>query len=695
MKKIFFPILICLATIARGQFQVGHMSLNFKDGTRTGGYLISGGIQMPGTGRDIGTEVYYPATTAGNNVAVASGTFPVVIIGHGFAMDWSSYDNLYNRLAALGYIVALPRTEGSLSPAHADFGADMRLLGSLMLSLNTSTLSGTTTFNTKVSPKTAIGGHSMGAGCSYLASSGNSTITCLFNFAAATTNPSSISSASLATIPTLLVSGQRDCVADTTVQNSHYAALASSKKFHVILKDLTHCDFGNGSNFNCTFGQGTSGCGNTLSNSMAFNRYMTYLEPFLANQLKDNCNEGNRFMDSLLLPSSLRVGRKITGSIASAVAVIISGQTSVCSGSQATLTASGASTYSWSGGISNGVAFTPSVGQTYSVTATNSLGCSKTFTTGLTVNSTPTVTAASSASLLCNGSSAILTATGASTYSWTSGPGTSSYAVSPTANTTYTVTGTNAGGCSHSTTITQSVSTSSINLSITGIFTVCAGGATSLTASGASSYAWAGGITNGTSFTPLATQSYTVTATNVAGCSTTSVTTVTVNQRPPVTAASSASMLCSGSSATLTAAGATSYTWNGGQANTAYYIVSPTATTVYSVTGKDANGCQNSATITQSVSLCSGIYSSQNDQAIRLFPNPTEGKLFIYFDLNTTEPITLQCFDISGKLLWTEIINVLDSEKHHEFNFSRLDSGMYFLNVAGKGYAATFKVIKQ
>ncbi len=60
----------------------------------------------------------------------------------------------------------------------------------------------------------------------------------------------------------LVISGARDCVADTTVQNSHYAALASTKKFHVILKQLTHCDFGNGNSSNCTLGQGTSGCGN-------------------------------------------------------------------------------------------------------------------------------------------------------------------------------------------------------------------------------------------------------------------------------------------------------------------------------------------------------------------------------------------------------------------------------------------------
>jgi pimeloyl-ACP methyl ester carboxylesterase len=450
-------LLIIVMLKMSAQYQAGHMSINFKDASRTGGYAISGGIQMPGTGRDIGTEIYYPAATAGNNVAVATGTFPVVVIGHGFAMDWSSYDNIYNRLASLGYIVALPRTEGSLSPTHAEFGNDLRLLGSLLQGLNTSTVSGTTTFNGKVSPNTAIGGHSMGAGCSYLAAAGNTTITCLFNAAAATTNPSSVSSASLVTVPTLLLSGQRDCVADTTVQNSHYNAQASTKKFHVILKDLTHCDFGNGSNFNCTFGQGTSGCSNTISNTLAFRRYMNYLEPFLAYHLKNNCSEGIRFMDSIQAPSATRVGRKITGTIAAALTVTISGASAVCPGGSMTLTASGANTYTWTGGIQNGIAFVPSSSQVYSVTASTAAGCSKTFTVAVTVNPNPVISVASSASVLCTGQAATLTASGASSYTWAAGPATSINVVTPASNTTYTVTGTDANGCSTTTVITQNV----------------------------------------------------------------------------------------------------------------------------------------------------------------------------------------------------------------------------------------------
>ncbi|MBK7667916.1 MAG: T9SS type A sorting domain-containing protein [Sphingobacteriaceae bacterium] len=318
MKIAILVFSLILTGLSYGQtFPVGHMSINFKDASRTGGYVISGGINVTGTGRDVGTEVYYPSTTAGNNQPVALGQFPIVVIGHGFVMGWDSYDNIYNQLASKGYIVLLPRTEGGFSPSHSEFGNDLKFLVNAGQSLNTvSSPTNLSTFNGKVLPTSAIGGHSMGGGSSFLASASNPSVTCIFNFAPATTSPSSISSASLITVPALVISGAIDCVADTTVQNSHYSALASTKKFHIILKSITHCDFGNGTNFNCTFGQNSTGCSSVVSSTLAFPRYMNYVQNFLDNQLKGDCAAGQRFMDSVNTSSSLRSGLKKMGTIA-------------------------------------------------------------------------------------------------------------------------------------------------------------------------------------------------------------------------------------------------------------------------------------------------------------------------------------------------------------------------------------------
>ena len=291
---LLFSTLSC--SVFSQTFQTGTITLTFNDVSRSGGFGSGGG-----PGRQIQTEVYYPATIAGSNVAVASGSFPVVVFGHGFVMDWSSYDNVFSALSKRGYIVALPRTEGGFSPSHSDFGLDLALVGNKLMQLNiTNTLA--PIFISKVDQKLAIAGHSMGGGSSFLAAKNNPNLTCLFNFAAAQTNPTSSNAAKQVYVPTLIIGGQTDCVApSSTNQDKMWDSTAASKKYEVVIKNLTHCDFGNGTNFNCLFGQNSSNCPNTVSNLTALNLYMNFVNPFLDFNLKDICNEGTRFMDSLNL----------------------------------------------------------------------------------------------------------------------------------------------------------------------------------------------------------------------------------------------------------------------------------------------------------------------------------------------------------------------------------------------------------
>jgi hypothetical protein len=85
--------------------------------------------------------------------------------------------------------------------------------------------------------------------------------------------------------------------------------------------------------------------------------------------------------------------------------------------------------------------------------------------------------------------------------------------------------------------------------------------------------------------------------------------TVTINALPTVavsvaeTSGTTANdgTICAGGSATLTASGATTYTWAPGGATTTAITVNPATTTVYTVTGTDANGCQNTASSTITV----------------------------------------------------------------------------------------------
>jgi hypothetical protein len=123
-------------------------------------------------------------------------------------------------------------------------------------------------------------------------------------------------------------------------------------------------------------------------------------------------------------------------------------QTTICNGASVNLTASGATTYTWStNAITNSISVTPSVTTSYTVVGQNSPGCPDTKTVNIVVKPSPTLTVSPSATI-CPGAAATLTASGANTYSWSPGSfTTSAITVTPGLSTVYNVAGTNTVGC--------------------------------------------------------------------------------------------------------------------------------------------------------------------------------------------------------------------------------------------------------
>lgn len=148
----------------------------------------------------------------------------------------------------------------------------------------------------------------------------------------------------------------------------------------------------------------------------------------------------------------------ITLSVTTTPTVNISSTFTTCAGNPVSMTASGATTYSWNtGATSSSIAPTPSTTTAgYTVTGYNGT-CSNTAVAMVTVTPVPSLSVSSTSSLLCVGQTASLTINGATTYSWSTSATTSVIAVSPTTTTTYSVTGTTAG-CASTTTIMQVVS---------------------------------------------------------------------------------------------------------------------------------------------------------------------------------------------------------------------------------------------
>jgi len=123
--------------------------------------------------------------------------------------------------------------------------------------------------------------------------------------------------------------------------------------------------------------------------------------------------------------------------------------TAVCSGSLLTLSGAGAVTYTWSNGVTNNVAFIPSSSQVYTLSGTNVNGCVGTNTINVNILSNPTLTVTGK-NLICLNKANVLTASGASSYLWNpSSQTTNSIIAQPVVNTTYTVTGTGANGCTN------------------------------------------------------------------------------------------------------------------------------------------------------------------------------------------------------------------------------------------------------
>jgi hypothetical protein len=284
--------------------------------------------------------------------------------------------------------------------------------------------------------------------------------------------------------------------------------------------------------------------------------------------------------------------------------VSVTGGTAICNGSSATFTGTGASTYTWNTGPTTAtIAVSPTTTTTYSVVGTGTNGCTNTATKTLTVNPLPTISTASSSSVICIGANASLIASGASTYTWMPGNLTGATVIAtPTIMTTFTVTGTSSLGCTNTSVRTVSVNSLPSITASTSQSIICSGQSATLTGGGGATYTWNPGSITGSpiAVTPASSITYTCIGTGTNGCTNSAVRSVTVNPTPTVNTTASASIICAGQTTTLTASGASTYSWSSGPATPAI-SVSPTVTTTYSVVGTGVNSCTNTSVRTITV----------------------------------------------------------------------------------------------
>jgi hypothetical protein len=179
----------------------------------------------------------------------------------------------------------------------------------------------------------------------------------------------------------------------------------------------------------------------------------------------------------------------------------------------ATLTASGGTapyTYLWSSAQTTSVISGLNSG-VRTVTLTDANNCTTTNTVNITQPASGlSISISASSSSLCLGNTVTLTAngsggSGAVTYTWVAGPTSSINAVSPVANSTYTVNATDAGACAASQTIALTVLPAP-NIGVSS-GSICSGSTFVMVPSGATTYTFSSGSA---SVSPLTNTSYTV-----------------------------------------------------------------------------------------------------------------------------------------------------------------------------------------
>lgn len=278
--------------------------------------------------------------------------------------------------------------------------------------------------------------------------------------------------------------------------------------------------------------------------------------------------------------------------------VSISGTNSMCDNVQSVLTATGATTYTWSTGANSAsVTVTPTTTTIYTVsgTANNCTSVSGQFT--MTVLPSPTVQITGSTATVCPNHTVALSSNGNGTiFVWSDGFIGANHTISSAATTVYTVSNI-LNSCIGQATYTLNVHPLPV-VSVSGSTMVCPGKTLTLTANGANTYSWSTGSNNASiTYTPSGSSTLTVTGTStLTGCIN-SATVSTGNFGAGLVSITGNTAICNTLQGVLTASGSYFYLWNNG-ATGPTNTITPTGPTTVSVVGTTLDGCKDSTSVT-------------------------------------------------------------------------------------------------
>lgn len=299
--------------------------------------------------------------------------------------------------------------------------------------------------------------------------------------------------------------------------------------------------------------------------------------------------------------------------------VALGSDTAICGGTIILDANNAGSTFLWSDSSTNQTLVVSGTGSK-SVTVTDGNGCSNSDAIVITVNTVPVVTITGNENL-CPGGGNTLTGSTGGTHQWyfngspIGGATAQTYLV--TVPGVYNMTKTNLTGCSDSAAVGFAVVSVPVpTVALGNDTTVCTGITLTLDAQNTgATYLWSDSSSAQT-LGVSAAGTFSVTVTDSNGCVNNDALTLALDSLPTVTANTTANEICFGDTITLTGSGADIYTWNNGVTDGVAFMPASASLIPYNVSGKDGNGCVNSATVSVNVNTLPVVTANASDMII-------------------------------------------------------------------------------
>jgi hypothetical protein len=403
----------------------------------------------------------------------------------------------------------------------------------------------------------------------------------------------------------------------------------------------------------------------------------------------------------------------------------------ICLNTPVVLNGAGATSYAWNNNVSNGVAFTPTASNTYTVVGTDANGCVNQDQVSITVNALPVINAGLNQTV-CAGSVVVLNGSGGfNGYTWNNGVNNGQNFI-PTATANYIVSGIGSNGCANQDTVLVTVNNTPVITIASGGTSICQNGLLSLTASTQNAFSGFWQTNNGSGvFSPNITNSsvnyqastndpstvdFSYVAFNQCGATTqnTSVSILAI----PTLAAGPDLMVCENEAVTLNASSTGTVSWSNGVLNNTPFNAT-LGSASYTATAVGSNGCivTDQVTITgmplpniqagNNQSIClgnavtlsasGGISYSWNNGVINNVPfAPTATAVYAVtgFGTNgcsqldnvsvTVNPVPTASINLSGSVVLTA------SPAGMSYQWINCGTGQEIADATGASYTATY-----